>query len=110
MREEHLKLNVQRLREEMNRRGMKQRDLAEKAGVTEVSISRYVHGERMPKGNILAAMARALGTTSAYLLEDGAKEPPEVSYAETWTRIHVYGKDWSKEEKKKLIIKLFETM
>ena len=105
-----MKLNVQRLREEMDRRGMKQRDLAEKAGVTEVPISRYVHGERMPKGNILAAMARALGTTSAYLLEDGVKETPEVSYAETWVRIRVYGKDWSKEEKQQLIIELFQTM
>lgn len=105
-----MKLNVQRLREEMDRRGMTQRDLAEKAGVTEVSISRYVHGERMPRYAILKSIARALGTTPGYLTEDGVKETPEVSYAETWVRIRVYGKDWSKEEKQQLIIELFQTM
>ena len=49
-------------------RGMTQRDLANKIGASEVSISRYISGARMPKANIVVYIADALNTTTDYLL------------------------------------------
>jgi len=52
----------------MKKRGMTQRELANQIGVTEVSISRYISGQRMPKANIVVYMADALNTTTDYIL------------------------------------------
>lgn len=49
--------------------GMSQRELAKKVGVTEVSMSRYISGDRVPKGPIVAKIAKELGTTVEYLME-----------------------------------------
>lgn len=48
--------------------GLTQRELADKVGVTEVSMSRYISGDRTPKGPVIANIANALHTTSDYLL------------------------------------------
>ena len=52
----------------MKKNGMTQRELANQIGVTEVSISRYITGARMPKANIVVYMADALNTTTDYIL------------------------------------------
>jgi transcriptional regulator with XRE-family HTH domain len=49
-------------------KNMSQRDLAEKTGVQEATISRYVNGHRNPQSEILSKIAQALNTTSDYLL------------------------------------------
>lgn len=48
--------------------GMSQKRLAEKVGVTEVSMSRYISGERVPKGPLIVKIAKELGTTAEYLM------------------------------------------
>lgn len=48
--------------------GMTQREVAEKVGVTEVSMSRYVLGTRIPKAPTLARIASVLGCTPNELL------------------------------------------
>ncbi len=48
---------------------MTQKELADKVGVTEAVISRYISGTREPKPDMLANIATALGTTSDYLLD-----------------------------------------
>ena len=50
--------NLKRIIDE---KGVQQRWLAEAVGVTEVSMSRYVSGERIPKAPIAIRMADALG-------------------------------------------------
>ena len=50
--------NLKRIIDE---KGVQQRWLAEEVGVTEVSMSRYVSGERIPKAPIAIRMADALG-------------------------------------------------
>ena len=47
---------------------MTQRELAEKAMTTEVSMSRFVSGARVPNGPILANIAKTLGVTTDYLV------------------------------------------
>ena len=52
----------------LDERGMTQRGLADAIGVTEVSVSRYINGGRLPKGPIILNMAHVLGTTPEYIL------------------------------------------
>lgn len=63
--------------------GITQRELAERIGVTEVSMSRYISGDRTPKGPVIANMATALNTTADYLLgvgeENGNEKQDELS-------------------------------
>lgn len=47
---------------------MKQKELATKASITEASLSRYENGLREPKADILSKIAKALGTTTSYLI------------------------------------------
>ena len=49
-------------------RGMKQKELAAKIGVSEVTISRYINEDRVPQLEILVRMAEVLDTTTDYLL------------------------------------------
>lgn len=56
------------LRYAIEKSGMSQRDLAAKIGVTEVSMSRYLSGDRTPRGPVIAQMAAILGVSTDYLL------------------------------------------
>ena len=58
-----------RLEEMIKSSRMTQKELAEKAGVTEAAMSHYVKGDRIPRSSVLARIAIALGTTSDYLIE-----------------------------------------
>ena len=65
----------------LNEVGMSQRELADLTGITEVSMSRYIRGERTPNGIIVAKIANALHTTSDELLGSGkTEEDPELAY------------------------------
>lgn len=57
-----------RLKEILDRRGMSQRDLAIKIETTEVSVSRYISGDRIPKGPIVLKIAQALNVQTDWLL------------------------------------------
>ena len=57
-----------RIAELLEKYGLTQRELAEKVGITEVSMSRYISNDRTPKGPVIANIATALHTTSDYLL------------------------------------------
>jgi transcriptional regulator with XRE-family HTH domain len=61
----------------LDRRGMTQRELAKRIGITEVSMTRYINNSRVPKGPLVAAMAKALGVSADELL--GLAEGPVIS-------------------------------
>lgn len=48
--------------------GMSQRELAKRLNVTEVSVSRYVNNQRVPKASVLARIADILSCTTDELL------------------------------------------
>ena len=50
------------------KRGLTQQELAEIIGVTKLTISRWERGERSPNAEMVFAVAKALQTTSSYLL------------------------------------------
>ena len=103
-------LNITRLREEMIRMGLKQRDLAEKVGVSDVSMSRYCNGHRMPRGHILVKIACALMTTPEYLTGVEGMEHPDLAYAQTRLNIRTYADRWTRELKTELINEILKTM
>ena len=55
-------------------RCMTQKELAQKSGLTESAISHYVRGDRVPRGVNLVKIAKALETTTDYLLSEGEQE------------------------------------
>lgn len=59
---------VTRLGQVIKEKGLTQRELASKVGVTEVSMSRYIKGERVPSGPIVVNIAKELGISVDYLV------------------------------------------
>lgn len=68
---------IQSLRKEL---GMSQKDLAQIIGVTPSAVTLWESGVRFPRGKALSKLAKALGVSQSYLLDDTqANELPEVS-------------------------------
>ena len=61
----------ERIVELLKKAGLTQKQLADRIGVTEAAMSRYIKGEREPMSNVVADMATALRTTADYLLGRG---------------------------------------
>ena len=75
----------ERLNSLMKSKGLSQKDFAKKSSITESAISYYVKGVRTPSGDVLARIAKALGTTTDYLLGntdivDIPKQQKELRY------------------------------
>ena len=66
-----------RIEERLKAMKMSQRDLAEKLKVSEVTVSRWLSGERNPSLDTMNSIASALDTTPAYLLSENAELPQE---------------------------------
>jgi len=49
-------------------RGMTQKELAREIGATDASMSRYCQGQRIPKATTVGKMAKALNTTTDYII------------------------------------------
>lgn len=99
----------ERISDLLQKHGLTQRELAEKVGVTEVSMSRYISGDRTPKGPIIANIALALHTTSDYLLGQEADEDSELEYYRTQRAIARNAKKWTQKQKADLVNALFES-
>ena len=76
-----------RIAELLNQLNMTQRELADKVHVTEVSMSRYIKGNRVPKGPIIANIATALHTTTDYLL-NGDDNSSTSDFESEYYKIH----------------------
>lgn len=101
------------LRQELD---IKQKELAERVGITEATLSRYENCKRTPSSDIAAKLAQALGVTADYLLgNDDSKtisEPvreqklsPEVETIAA----HLEGKDIT-PKKMKLLKSYIDTL
>lgn len=67
-----------KIEERIQELNISQRELAEKVGVTEATISRYIKGERTPRGDIIPKIASALKVTADYLVGDNGIENSEL--------------------------------
>ena len=57
-----------RIADLLKQSGLTQRELADRVGVTEITMTHIINGDRIPKGPIIANIANALHTTTDYLL------------------------------------------
>ena len=85
--------------------GLSQEQLAEQLGVTRQAVSKWETGEGKPDIDNLLPLARLLGTTVDYLLDDGADEPrtetpphtqPQSQSVgrELWEQLKAFGRRW----------------
>lgn len=93
-----------RISNALNKKGISQKQLAERINLSEAVVSRYISGEREPRANVLANIATALNTTSDYLL---GIEEDEFNHPRIKRMIARNANKMSKEEKKELIDALF---
>ena len=72
----------ERLATLLKKSGLTQKELAQKANVTESSMSHYLKGDRHPRASVVARIAEALNTSTDYLLGESEKDLfNEISYA-----------------------------
>lgn len=57
------------LNEIIRERGLQQMDVAVRAGVSEASVNRYLHGNRKPQPGTIARIATGLGLQPEYFKE-----------------------------------------
>ena len=89
--------------------GLTQRELADQVGVTEVSMSRYISGDRIPKGPVIANIATALHTTSDYLLGTEEESDFESEYYKIHRLIARNASQMTKKQRNELIQALLES-
>jgi len=63
-----------RIKLALEMRNMKQKELAKRVGMTEVTISRYITGDREPKADAIIAICNALCVSADWLLGMTRKE------------------------------------
>lgn len=83
----------------LKQKGMSQKELASRAGVTEAAISHYLKGDRTPRTSALACIADVLETTTDYLI--GGEEENEIKSATRLIARNVH--HMTKEEKMEII-------
>ena len=89
----------ERLLECLQQRGMKQRDLAEATGLTEVTVSRYITGQRRPNTKILARIANTLHVASDMLLGKDEENDPETAFNLVVHQANIYAHKWTRAQK-----------
>lgn len=79
----------------LKKNNMVQKELADRVGITEVSLSRYISGNRTPKGTVIANIANVLHTTTDYLLntESNENEPYSIDQNIILKSIVYYGEE-----------------
>ncbi|MDR1016378.1 MAG: helix-turn-helix domain-containing protein [Coriobacteriales bacterium] len=90
--------NIKRM---MELHGISQRELANRVGVTEAAMSRYVNDDRQPRAITLSRIAAELGTTTDALL--GQKSPDEAGLDDAIELVARNAAQMSPEQKKRLL-------
>ncbi len=91
----------------MTERDMTQKQLSQLSGITESSISRYLHNDQRPRMDIVVNIAKALQVETEYLLDEDEKG--ETAYNAISTAIARKGNELTAEEKNRLIALLLGT-
>lgn len=90
----------------MTNKKLSQKELTQKAGITESALSRYLKNERQPKVEILAQIATALNTTTDYLIFGNKFE---MDYNDLCRLLASVVRGMSYNERMKLIQLIIET-
>lgn len=92
-----------RIAELLSEKAMTQKDLATATGITEAAISHYVNETRVPRGVNLAKIARALGTSTDYLLYHEQEMDAENEIFMIKTLVARNSEKMTKEQKVELV-------
>lgn len=92
----------ERIRMIMNEKGLTQKELSQKANITEASMSKYLSGERTPRIDVIVNVANALEISVDSLL--GGKTTTINGLADA-KLVLARGKDTLSEDDKKELIK-----
>ncbi len=96
----------------LNERHVSQRQLAEAIGVSDVSVNRYISGERNPSAETVAKMSQALGVSSDVLLapeKHSSILPIVTATAVIGAIAYLVGKNLlSSDDKTKIVNTLFQ--
>lgn len=88
---------------------MTQRDLAKITGITEVSLSRYINGDRTPRAVAISNIANALHVSADELLGTESEESFETEYYRIHRLIARNAPKMTSSQKTELINALFES-
>lgn len=94
---------AERMTEIISDRKMTQKDLASLSGVTESAISHYLKGDRIPRGATLIKIAKALNTTTDYLLSQDEKSGSQKDFDDARVILARNASKMTKEQKMELI-------
>lgn len=93
-----------KVKELMESQNMTQKELSEKSGITEASISRYLNGERTPRIDIIINFAKVFKVDVDFLISDDDEiKDLEDSYVECRTVLARNARNLTAEEKNELI-------
>ena len=106
-REQHTMTWKEKVTKLMTERNINQKQLSQLSGITESSISRYLHRNQRPRMDIVVNIAKALHVETEYLLDDDEK--CESPYNAIATAIARKGNELTPEEKNQLIALLLGT-
>ena len=101
----------ERFGELLRLRNYSQKELAQKTNLTESAVSRYLSGERTPRGAILLNIANALGTSMDYLLGKTDEVKPAGADDEVENAFRIVArnaKNLTAEERERFIRILYE--
>lgn len=97
-----------RIKELLEKRGINQNELAERAGITPVTLSRYIRGTRVPKWPVLASIARELHVSAEYLMGlETRRSSTDSDFALVLEKVTGNAGEWTCEQKTALILALF---
>ena len=85
----------ERLKRELERQEISQRQLADKSGIPLATICRYVHSQRVPRATEILRLAKILHVTCDYML--GLSDDPHKT-RDGWTKgapLHDNGSDYA---------------
>ena len=85
----------------MEERSINQKQLSGMSGITESSLSRYLHSEKRPRMDIVVNVAKALHVETSYLLDEEEKSESAFNYIAT--AVARKGSELTPEEKNRLI-------
>src|SRR5574344_2533865 len=91
-----------RLKKTMKERGYNQKQLADRTGLSEAAVSKYLSGYRTPHLEILVVLAKSLGVSTDYLL-GVESQSKEENFHLLYEMIARNKAAFSPEEKMKLI-------
>jgi transcriptional regulator with XRE-family HTH domain len=93
-----------RISDLLKQNGLTQKELADKVGITYVSMSRYISGDRIPKGPVIARLATALHVDAGYLLGISNEDTDsELEFYRTQRAIARNAKNWTPKQKADLV-------